>query len=77
MDVISVFFRVGGHNFDRLRRGGGAKNERKKFVCAKTQKVTIFQIQGGGKCPPPCPPSPQMTSLVNGEQIVLSFKFHT
>jgi len=31
-----------------------------KKVCAKTQKINIFQNQGG-KCPPSLPP--QMTSL--------------
>jgi len=44
----------GGRNFDRLPREGGAKYEKYK---SKTQKVTIFQNQGGGGMPPlPCPP---------------------
>jgi len=46
--------------------GGGAKYEEKN-VCAKTQKVTIFSIQGG-KYHPPGPP--QMTSLVAGSAAV-------
>jgi len=47
--------------FDRLPRGG-AKYEKYKILLAKTQKVTIFQNQGGGGKCPPLPP--QMTSLL-------------
>jgi len=43
-----------GQNFDRLPRGG-AKYKKKQSLCAKTQKITIFQNQEGGKCPLPPP----------------------
>jgi len=48
----------GGQNFDRLPRGEGTKYEKKQILCAKTQKITIFQNQGGGASfeGPPCPP---------------------
>jgi len=46
-----------GHNFDRLPRGGGAKYEEEKIVCAKHKKVTIFQIQGWQMLPPPAHPN--------------------
>jgi len=50
-DVISVSSREGGGKIltDFL---GGAKYEKYKILKAKTQKVTIFQNQGGGICPP-------------------------
>jgi len=50
-DVISVFSRGGKILTDFL---GGAKYEKNKTLCAKTQKITIFENQGG---------APQMTSL--------------
>jgi len=57
-DVISVFSRGGKILTDFLGEG---KIWRKKIVCVKTQKITIFQNQGG-KFSPSAPP--QMTSLV-------------
>jgi len=39
-------FPGGGQNFDRLPRGG--QNMKKKILCAKFKKITIFQIH----CPP-------------------------
>jgi len=52
-DVISVFSRGGKISTNFL--GGGAKIEKNKRLCAKTQKVTIFQNQGGGMPPAPHP----------------------
>jgi len=55
----SFNFFWGGQNFDRFPKGG--QNMKKKKLCAKAQKITIFLNQGGGVNAPP----PQMTSLVS------------
>jgi len=34
---------------------GGKQYEKSKIVCARTQKVTIFQIQGVANAPPYLP----------------------
>jgi len=50
-DVISVFSRGRGQNFDRLLRGG--QNRKNTTFCwQKHKKVTIFQNQGGANAPP-------------------------
>jgi len=53
-DVISVFSKGEGQNFDRLPRGGGAKYEEKHMLCKNTRKSLFFLFREG-KCPPPCP----------------------
>jgi len=60
-DVISVFSRGATILTDFL--GRGAKYEKNKMLCVKTQKITIFKNQGGG-ANAPLPPPPQMTPLV-------------
>jgi len=50
------FFPGGGQNFYRLPRGGEGQNMKENKLFAKTQKVTIFPIQGGANAPLPCPP---------------------
>jgi len=49
-DVIS-FFSKGGKILTDFLGGGRAKYKKNKIVCAKTQKNTISQIQGGGNNP--------------------------
>jgi len=43
-------FQGGGHNFDRLPRG--AKYEKNKMLCAKTQKSHYFSIRRANSSPP-------------------------
>jgi len=71
-DVISVFTR-GGKILTDLLGGGGAKYERNKILCAKTQKITIFLIQGANASPP-CPPNDVLASnqqLLSREDVPL------
>jgi len=53
-DFISVFFKRGAKFWPTFR--GGAKYEKNKILCAKTQKSLFFKIRGGGQMPAALPP---------------------
>jgi len=46
-------FFQGGQHFDRLTRGRGRAKYEETINCVQKQKITIFQIQGGGQMSPP------------------------
>jgi len=67
-------FFQGGQNFDRLPRWEGARYEKTKILCAKTQKITISQIQWG-QTPPLPPPNvvPDLAAVIKRRRLIVIY----